>query len=172
MPCLLSMLACGAIASEVPRGYVVVAEAREVPPEMLYAIACAESGRGLPNGQVRPWPWALNIAGRSRFYASRADAYQALSEAVLNESNIDIGLGQINWHWHAARLKTLWQALDPYFNLHETAEILREQFEACHCGDWWVAAERYHAPSDRSTSKNRRLKYRERVRQCWMMISD
>ena len=166
------MLACELFASDVPRGYVAVAHAHEVPPAILYALACAESGRRLSNGQIRPWPWALNIAGQSRYYATRAEAHQDLTAALSTNSNIDIGLGQINWSWHRARLETPWQALDPYFNLHRMAEIFREQFEACHCDDWWVAVERYHAPSDTPGAQARRLHYRENVHQCWATISD
>ena len=158
-------------ASEVPEGYVVVAQAHAVPPELLYALACAESGRRLSNGKIRPWPWALNVAGQSRYYATRVEAHQGLTAALSATSNIDIGLGQINWYWHRARLETPWRALDPYLNLHTVAEIFREQFEACRCDDWWVAVERYHAPSNTPAARERRLHYRESVQQCWQAIS-
>jgi len=154
-------------AAEIPGGYVAVARIEQVPAEILYAIACAETGRRMSDGQIRAWPWALNVAGESRFYPSRAAAYRDLTRELSEQLSIDIGLGQINWYWHRHRLGTAWQALDPYFNLHSAARLLKEQFDACQCNDWWTAVERYHAPSDTESAPERRSRYRQAVRQCW-----
>lgn len=157
----------GAGAADVPSGYVAVARAEQVPSDVLYAVACAESGYQLPNGQVRPWPWALNVDGASRFYATRADARRGLADALAQTQNVDIGLGQISWYWHARRFASPWQALDPYSNLRTAARLLRDQFERCECDNWWVAVERYHAPSETSGALERRARYRRNVERCW-----
>jgi len=155
----------------VPVGYERIARTEGVPSELLYALACAESGRLLADGTVRPWPWALNVGGEPRYFASRLAAYRGLVRVLSTTSNVDIGLGQINWYWHQERLSDPWQALDPYFNLRSAARVLREQFEACACDDWWIAVERYHAPSEAESAKDRRAAYRRRVEQCWLQSS-
>ncbi len=165
--CLYLLCALPAWAQAVPVGYDRIARSERVPSELLYALACAESGRLLADGTVRPWPWALNVRGESRYFASRLAAYRDLVRVLSTTSNVDIGLGQINWYWHRERLNDPWQALDPYFNLRSAARFLREQFEACACADWWIAIERYHAPSEVESAKARRAAYRRRVEQCW-----
>ena len=166
-------LACSSrvLAAAVPAGYHAVAQAEGVPADLLYALACAESGRPLPDGAVRPWPWALNVGGESRYFDSRLAAYRDLVLVLKTTRNVDIGLGQINWHWHRERLRDAWQALDPYFNLGVAARFLREQFEHCDCDDWWIAIERYHAPSNSERAGPRRAAYRRRVEQCWRQQS-
>jgi hypothetical protein len=153
--------------AEIPPGYHAVAAAERVPADILYAVACAESGRRMVDGAFRPWPWALNVAGESRFYETRSAAFSDLTRELATHSNIDIGLGQINWHWHRRRFVSPWAALDPYVNLYAAAQVLREEFERCACNDWWIAVERYHAPSDADPIRARRERYRARVEQCW-----
>lgn len=164
---VLLLLLGRAAHSDVPGGYRAVARAEGVPADILYALACAESGRRLANGLIRPWPWALNLDGESRFYPTRVAAHQDLTRELPRRTNIDIGLGQISWRWHQARLHSPWQALDPYFNLATAARLLREEYDRCECADWWVAVERYHAPADSGAALKRRARYRERVEQCY-----
>jgi hypothetical protein len=156
-----------ALPAAIPAGYVDVAASENVPADVLYALACAESGRRMPDGRILPWPWALNVAGESRFHMSRRAAYRDLAQELSTQSNVDVGLGQISWHWHRQRLGSVWQALDPYFNLRTAARLLRAEFDRCRCDDWWVALERYHAPSDSERARQRRASYRERAWQCW-----
>jgi len=163
---LVLLFAAGWSRAEIPSAYVSIAQAQDVPAKILYAVACAESGREMSDGKIRPWPWALNVAGEARFYSSRFAAYSDLTSELPTQSNIDIGLGQINWYWHRHRLLSAWLALDPYFNLKTAAQLLRAQFDSCHCNDWWIAVERYHAPSDSVSAERRRAEYRERVQRC------
>jgi hypothetical protein len=155
------------LSAEIPAAYVAIARSAQVPADVLYAIACAESGRAMPDGVMRPWPWALNVDGQSHFYRSRTDAHQGLIDALKTTQRVDIGLGQVNWYWHRDRFRDPWQALDPYFNLRVAANYLREQYTRCGCDDWWRAVERYHAPSDAQRVVQRRSRYRARVEQCW-----
>lgn len=160
------LLAVPAGQAAPPAGYAAVAEAEHVPADILYAVACAESGREMPDGETRPWPWTLNIAGEGHWFPTRIAAYETLKRALGNDASVDIGLGQINWHWHRVRLVTPWLALDPYFNLINAARLLRKQFEDCRCDDWWTAVGRYHAPAHTKQAGERRRQYEERVRRC------
>jgi soluble lytic murein transglycosylase-like protein len=71
---------------------------------------------------------------------------------------VDVGLMQVNWRYHGDKLRTHWLALDPWFNLRIGASILREMYDQC--GDWIVAAGRYHAPAN----PERAGKYANQVR--------
>ena len=78
----------------MPMGYESVAAERGIPASVLYAVALTESGKqvGQPDG-YRPWPWALNVAGRGYYFASRLAAWRALTGWLeAGERSIDIGL--------------------------------------------------------------------------------
>jgi Transglycosylase SLT domain len=133
-------------SAEVPQGYQRIAEIVGVPSSVLYAIAMTESGAALASGGRHPWPWSLNVEGRSLRYRTRVETWHALTGFLTQGvTRIDIGLMQVNWAYHRDALGDPWTALDPYHNLHVGAVILREEFRAT--GDWWQAVGRYHAPN-------------------------
>ena len=150
----------------VPAGYRAIAAERGIPESVLYAVALTESGKQVASADVyRPWPWTLNVAGRGYFFESRLAAWQALTDWLAQgERVIDIGLMQINWRYHAERLGTPWQALDPYHNLRVGAGIL----QACYTQrqDWWESVGCYHAPAN----PERAERYRRQVRSRWQQI--
>jgi len=152
----------------VPPGYRLVAARNGIPPAILYAVALAESGtRVQALGSVRPWPWTLNIGGEGYFYPSREAAVQALdSQLAVGRPSIDVGLMQVSWRYHQARLTSPQGALDPYHNLQVAAEILADCFRDRH--DWWAAVGCYHAPNN----PERAAGYRDRVRRHWRRILD
>ena len=145
-------------AAEVPQGYRAIAEAESVPASVLYAVAMTESGVTLESGRPRPWPWSLNVEGRSLRYRTRLETWRALTAFLAKGvTRVDIGLMQVNWAYHHHALGDPWTALDPYYNLRVGAAILRMQFQAA--GDWWQAVGRYHAPHH----TERAHRYRARV---------
>ena len=153
--------------ASVPVGYQQVADAYDLPPEVLYAVALTESARQVDStGNVRPWPWTLNVQGRGHFFDSRQEAETALQEHFdAGRRSIDIGLMQVNWRYHRQRLGSSQLALDPYHNLRVAAEILRD----CHQRrqDWWAAVGCYHAPNN----PQRAARYRARVRAHWQRVT-
>lgn len=149
-------------AAWVPLGYQQVAKAQQVPEQYFYGIALNESGKKLLSKEIRPWPWTLNVEGRAYFYPTRKACHLALV-GFLNQGKklIDIGLMQVNWHYHRDKLHNPWQALDPYFNLQIGAEILRHEYEKTH--DWYQAVGRYHSPGPNPAQKQRALRYASNV---------
>ena len=151
----------------IPSGYLAVAAESNIPHSLLYAVALTESGKRMPSSStIRPWPWTLNIAGRGVFFDSRQSAWQALIDSLeAGERSIDIGLMQVNWRYHQARLGSPWQALDPYHNLRVGASILQE----CYSGDrdWWASVGCYHAPNN----PRRADQYRRRVILHWQRVT-
>ena len=150
----------------VPAGYRTIATERGIPYTVLYAVALTESGRRVAPAELyRPWPWTLNVAGRGYFFESRQAAWQALMAHLEDgRRSIDIGLMQVNWHYHQKRLGTPWQALDPYHNLRVGAGILQDCYLTRQ--DWWASVGCYHAP----TNSHRADQYRRRVVSRWQRI--
>lgn len=147
----------------LPDGYHRVAASHGIPSALFYAVALAESGKHIaPLRSLRPWPWTLNVHGDGRFYPSRQAAVAALHEALASVlTSVDVGLMQVNWKYHAAALRTIEAAVDPYRNLEVAAAILVDCYQSR--GDWWAAVGCYHAPND----PDRAARYRDRVKRIW-----
>ena len=156
-----------AACASVPAGYQSVANAYQIPPEILYAIGLTESARRIDStGNLRPWPWTLNVRGRGHFFASQQAARDALRRALdQGTTSLDIGLMQVNWRYHHDRLGRAQRALDPYHNLRVGAAILQECFRDRQ--DWWEAVGCYHAPNN----AERAAGYRARVFKHWQRLT-
>lgn len=153
-----------AALEELPVAYTLVAKIYQVPADILYAVALAESGKRYKTFS-RPWPWALNIEGKSLYCQSKQEATQHLQKAIQQQHAVDIGLMQISWYWHQHRFDVPADALIPMQNLKVGAAILREQYERT--GDWWEAVGRYHDPGQDPVSLDNARRYRKRVAEHW-----
>ena len=162
---LLWFIACPMSHAEavVPSIYRWIAAEHEIPPQLFYAIALAESGKTLESTSNRhPWPWTLNIAGNGVYFSSRWQAWRALDESLqAGQDSVDIGLMQVNWRFHHARLGNTWLALDPTHNLSVAADILKDCYKKRR--NWWASVGCYHAPSHKLRAK----RYRARVLALW-----
>lgn len=152
----------------VPPTYEQIAVRYEIPAAIFYAVALAESGKTVPSLSARrPWPWTLNIAGEGMYFPTRRAAWRALDASLASgETRIDIGLMQVNWRFHQARLRNTWLALQPDHNLNVAAEILRRCYAERR--DWWASVGCYHAPNDLP----RASRYTKRVRAAWRSVTD
>lgn len=101
-----------------------VSEKSGIHPTVFYGIAMNES-----KWKGRPWPWTLNVAGKSYYFKDRETASKA-AEFLLSKkfTLFDIGLMQVNWKWNGHRFKDPWNALDPNTNIAAAADILLENF--------------------------------------------
>jgi len=154
--------AAGDTVAAIPPAYVEAAQAYAVPPEILFAVALAESELLLTSNRVMPWPWTLNVEGEEERYRNRLETWEAISRHLAKgRRSIDIGLMQVNWRWHRERLRDPWTALDPQFNLRAGASILHELYQED--GDWVTAIGRYHAPAGTLAARQRAAAYRARV---------
>lgn len=135
---------------EAPDLFVSVGDRHGVPAVILYAMARTESGRAY-QGEHKPWPWTLNVAGKGRYYDTRDQACIALNEALGQTSLVDVGMAQLNVRWNpelfglTGRFADPCAALDPAQNMDAAAAILRAHFDTT--GDWLTAAGRYHRPA-------------------------
>jgi soluble lytic murein transglycosylase-like protein len=143
-------------ALTVPAAYHQVANEYDVPAGILFAIALTESGRKAADGQILPYPWAMNVNGKASYFANRAEAARRLTQLLGEGKQPDIGLMQVNWRYHRRKLGDVSQAFDPWLNLRAGATVLRDAYRAT--GDWWKAVGRYH-----SATPKRAKAYRARV---------
>jgi hypothetical protein len=144
---LACILAGPTQAREIPPpAYQSAAQHAGIPSTVLYAVALQESGTRI-NGRLVPWPWSLNVAGKTHRYTTRAEACAGLHRALRDTppTRIDAGLGQVNLGYHAQRYDQPCELLDPYRNLAIAAEILCEQHTLGE--DWLLAIGRYHRPA-------------------------
>ena len=149
-------------AASIPPAYVEAAQEYAVPPQIVFAVALAESELLLTSRRVMPWPWTLNVEGREERYRNRVEAWEAIQDHLeAGRRSIDIGLMQVNWRWHQELLQDPWTALDPHFNLRAGARILKDLYQED--GDWVAVVGRYHAPADTPEARRRAAAYRARV---------
>ena len=87
-----------------------------IPSGLLKSIASVESGNK---------PYALNISGKTIFACSKEEAARIVrlyqDEGV---TNIDLGLAQINLHWHGKHFSSISEMLEPKHNLEYAAKFL------------------------------------------------
>ncbi|MBN3085736.1 lytic transglycosylase domain-containing protein [Pectobacterium brasiliense] len=132
---------------QIPAAYRQIAKDARVPAESLYSLALTESSRRLPYGE-RPWPWSINVAGKTYRYETRELAWQALRQFIRQTplKNIDVGIAQVNLGWNGHRFRSFYDAFEPFTNLRVAARILRECYDA-KPGSWLRAAGCYHRPA-------------------------
>jgi soluble lytic murein transglycosylase-like protein len=158
---LLPALPPAAVATPDPSGQCVKAAdaaAKEVgvPPDILQAVALAESGRAVGD-RLQPWPWAVNFAGQGRWYDDPTSAELAVAERLaLGATNVDIGCFQLNYRWHGDAFPSIGAMFDPDRNARYAARFLAEKF--AETGDWVEAAAAYH-----SRSPEHAARYKSRV---------
>jgi hypothetical protein len=152
---------------ETPDIYAQVGRFCDVPGQLLYALARAESGKLTKDGSIEPWPWTLNIEGTGHYYPNRDTMFDSLMTAIAEDRQVDIGLTQLNWHWKYERLVSPWQATDPVFNLKTACNIVREHYDNDPQSGWFFAAGKYHRESDSPASLAIRHRYSERVKKYW-----
>lgn len=115
----------------------------EVPVQVLLAITRVETGRQ-SDGQLRPWPWSINLAGEGYWFADATEATAfANDQLAMGSENFDVGCFQINLHWHGAEFVSLEEAFDPAANATYAAAFLTDLYRSE--GGWPEAVAAYHS---------------------------
>jgi hypothetical protein len=133
----LGNLCLGAIAD--------ASAARDLPQNMMLAIAQTESGRRDPaTGVFTPWPWTINVAGAGYFFDTKQQAIAAVRHwQSRGVRSIDVGCMQVNLHHHARAFANLDAAFDPRTNAAYAARHLRGLYNDSR--SWIVAIGNYHS---------------------------
>ncbi len=118
--------------------------ALNLPHRLLGAIAEVESGRPDDFGNVRPWPWTINVEGRGEFFASKQQAVGAVRALqAQGVRSIDVGCMQVNLMHHPNAFASLEAAFDPTVNALYAARFLNSLYGIG--GSWVQAAAAYHS---------------------------
>ena len=124
------------------------------PAGLLQAIALVETGRTGPSGW-EPWPWTINVDGRSSRFDDPISAMIAAEAAHARGSSVDVGCFQVNLRWHGDKA-TLAELFDPMGGALYAARYLSELRGGA--GSWQRAVGHYH-----SRDRSRASAYRRRV---------
>ena len=122
-------------------------QAQGLPEGLLLAIGRQESGRwDAASGEFLPWPYAVNAAGESHFFASAAEAVAFVGTAQTNGVRlIDVGCFQIDLFYHPEEFANLADAFGPEANARAAAHILGALYRDT--ADWSATIGRYHSAS-------------------------
>jgi soluble lytic murein transglycosylase-like protein len=124
-----------------------------IPSGLLKSITSVESSNK---------PYALNVAGKAIFVDSKEEAMEIVH--LYRErgiTNIDLGLAQINLHWHGRHFNSISEMLEPKSNLEYAAKFLRKLYEQH--GSWNKAVRHYH-----SANPLYHIKYSRKVLISWL----
>jgi hypothetical protein len=122
-----------------------IAEQHQLDPYILYAVALVESAKVNPLNHVTPWPWAINKSGKSIIPRSQQEARAILNKTLAEGArNIDVGLMQINLHWHGHRVGKPEHLLNPATNIQIGALVLAEAIQSAP-HDLVLGIGRYHS---------------------------
>ncbi len=130
-----------------------------LPNKLLTSISLVESGLKKKDN-FKPWPWTLNIAGKSKYFNSKSETVNYLKESLRKSKNADIGCMQINYKYHGHMFNDIEQMLNPENNVKYAAEFLRKLFTKYK--SWNEAISRYH-----SSQPDRKKKYLMKVKNYW-----
>lgn len=87
---------------------------------------------------------AINVSGKSIIASSSHEAFSLIDNARDNGiSNIDVGVMQINYRWHADGFANTQEMLNPKRNIEYAAKLLKS-LKARH-GTWYEAVKYYHS---------------------------
>ena len=100
-----------------------VAKENQLDPLLLYSVALQASSKYLGHGLVSPSPYVVRSRHFTKYFKSPSEAKTALVEVLKTTEYVDVGLMQINVHYHPQTDAT--QLLDPYYNLTVGAKLLR-----------------------------------------------
>ena len=124
-----------------------------IPSGLLKSIASIESGNK---------PYALNISGKSVFASSKEEAQEIEQTSIQQgNTNIDLGVMQINWRWHNEYFNSPQEILEPKTNIEYAAKFLSKLYKQH--GSWNKAVRHYH-----SASPQHHIKYSRRVLISWL----
>ena len=96
------------------------------PVEVLRALTRTETGRKL-EGQLRPWPWTVNMEGEGHWFATRREAEAFVEKRrQAGARSFDVGCFQINHRWHGDAFPSVEAMFDPDANARYAAVFLDE----------------------------------------------
>ena len=124
-----------------------------IPKGLLLAIAEVESDLN---------PHAVGVEGRAITTRSKEESSRAINHHLKSGStNIDIGVMQVNYHWHGKSFNDIREMLEPSKNVAYAAKLLKTLYDKHH--DWQKAVRHYH-----SATPEHHKKYSRKIILTWL----
>lgn len=109
-----------------------------IPRGLLLSLSLVESGLG-----GEPYPWAINMAGKSIWAESRDDAVRRMTDSRGNiRRNTMAGCMQLSVFLHGRQFSSTEDLLTPRQNVDYAARYLKRHYNRF--GDWVLAVKRYN----------------------------
>jgi len=122
-----------------------------VPVSVLQAISLTETGRNR-NGEMRPWPWTVNMEGKGVWFDNEDDARAYVYKNYKRGArSFDVGCFQINYKWHGHEFASIEEMFEPNPNALYAANFLLKLYREK--GDWSSAAGAYHSRTPKYADK-------------------
>lgn len=135
------------------RAAQLAARSAQMPASVLRAITRVETGRP-KSGQLRPWPWTVNVAGKGYWFDSQQQALAFVKTQLRKgATSFDLGCFQINYKWHGDQFHSIDDMMDPASNALYAAQFLQKLY--VESGDWTMAAGAYHSRTPHYANKYR-----------------
>lgn len=129
-------------------------EVTKVDPVLLYSVALVESRRTDHSGRnLRPWPWALNVSGKSHYFDTRSEAEVFLTDLLEKGiRNVDVGPLQINLRWNGHLVTHPLDLFDLSTSIRVGEQVLYNALMSSPDDDA-LAVGRYHNWSDENRAR-------------------
>lgn len=138
---------CDAAARDAAREF-------NIPSEILFALTRTETGRTVQSESL-PWPWAINMAGNSKWFPSREDAVRFVQARYDGgAANLDIGCFQLNVRWHGENFASIDAMFSPRENARYAAKFLDTLY--AEFGSWRDAVGAYHSRTPQFANRYKR----------------
>tara|TARA_B100000886_G_scaffold334862_1_gene291035 strand:- start:734 stop:1369 length:636 start_codon:yes stop_codon:yes gene_type:complete len=132
----------------------------KLPNKLLSSISLTETGYS-KNGTFAPWPWTLNVNGKSEYFDTKKEMASHLHKKLSeNITNIDIGCMQINYIYHSKNFRNIDDMINPHLNVEYAGKFLVKLFNKYK--SWNKAISYYH-----SSDPKRMREYLEKVKRNW-----
>jgi len=115
-------------------------------PDWVIRKVCTHESQSYFKGKRQPWPWTLNVAGKSYWFKDKGSAISfAELELMSGKTNFDVGICQINWRWHGHNFSSVRELFNPIKNIEYAIKYLKKIK-----GDrsWKYAIGAYHSPNN------------------------
>lgn len=132
-----------------------------IPSDLLWSIACVESGRSNNKIPIQPWPWTINVQKKGYFFKNKQDCLKAIKCLIKKGyQSIDVGCMQINLKYHPHAFSSIEDALDIQKNITYGAKFLKSLFKKYK--NWHMAIAHYH-----SSKAHHHRSYQKKVMDLW-----
>ena len=138
-----------------------------IPKNLLRAIAEVETGRRITKGVIGPWPWSVNVKGKSHVFKTKKQALHFVRRLSLQRvASVDVGCMQINLKHHPDAFASLDEAFDIEKNVHYAAKLLSGlAIRGDGKKDWSKAVAFFH-----SRNPKHHVPYQQKVWRKWIVL--